>query len=134
MVKRWITLLMATMKASARPMEMIERRMPLKYSLLVGRCGGIGLVEQLLDDVGEVLGQCLAHLGAGVFGRNVAAYLRKLVERNAVPVVQVALLTLDKLQFLLGVIDQRAEVAFLGLAEPVPKFRSLSAGSRPRRF
>jgi hypothetical protein len=34
-------LLMATMKASARPMEMIERRMPLKYSCLLGDAGAL---------------------------------------------------------------------------------------------
>lgn len=107
---------------SVRPPDGDDRAQDaVEVLLLVGRSRGIGLVEQLLDDVGEVLGQCLAHLGAGVFGRNVAAYLRKLVERDAVPVVQVALLALDKLQFLLGVIDQRAEVAFLGLAERISK-------------
>ena len=76
------------------------------------RLGG-GLVQELLDDVGELGGQRLAYLGAGVLGGDVAADLDQLVQRDHVPVVQVLLGGLDEDQLLLGVIDERAQLLLL---------------------
>ena len=74
------------------------------------------LVQQLLDDVRELLRQRLAHLRARVLRRHVAAHLHQLVNRQVVPVVHVLLCRLDELQFLFGVVDQRAQLLLLRLA------------------
>ncbi len=39
------------------------------------------LMQQLLDDIGELLRQGLAHLRTGIFGRYIAAYPHQLVQR-----------------------------------------------------
>ena len=77
------------------------------------------LVEQLLDDVGEVAGQGFAHLRTGVFGRNVLADLDQLVQGDLIPVVQFRLLHLDQLEFLLGIVDERAQLLLLAFAQGV---------------
>ena len=71
------------------------------------------LVEQLLDDVGEVLRQRLAHLRAGIFAGDVATHLDQLVDGDVVPVVDVLVGSLDELQLLLRVVDERAELLLL---------------------
>ena len=74
------------------------------------------LVQQLLNDVRELLRQRLAHLRARVLRRHVAAHLHQLVNRQVVPVVHILLCRLDELQFLFGVVDQRAQLLLLRLA------------------
>ena len=76
-----------------------------------------GLVEQFLDDVGELAWQGLAHLRAGVLRRHVAADGHQAVERRVVEVLQVGLGLLDKFQFLLGVVDEGADVLQFLLAQ-----------------
>ena len=74
-------------------------------------------VQQLLYDVRELGWQRLAHLRAGVFRRHVAAYAHQLVDGDVVPVVDVLFLGLDELQFLFGVVDERAQLFFLAFAD-----------------
>ena len=87
--------------------------------VLLGGARRVRLVEQLLDHVGEVGRQHLAHLRAGVLHRDGAAYLRELVERHLVPVVQVGFARLDEPELLLRIVDQRAQLAHLRLAQRV---------------
>ena len=77
------------------------------------------LVKQFLDDVAEVIGQRLAHLGAGVFRRDVATDLDELVNGDVIPVVHILLHGLHQFEFLLGVVDESAEFLLLGLANGV---------------
>ena len=77
------------------------------------------LVEELLDDVGELLGQTLAHLRAGVLRRDVAADGDELVERGLVVVGQVPVGGLDELELLFGIINQGAEILLLLFAQGV---------------
>ena len=75
------------------------------------------LVEQFLDDVGEVGRQGLAHLRVGVFAGDVAANAHEPVDHDVVPFAEVALLDLDELELLLGIVDERAELALHGIAD-----------------
>lgn len=77
------------------------------------------LMKELLDDIREVLRQRLAYLRTCVFARDVAAYGYEVMERDVVPVVDVGLRGLDKLKFLLRIIDERAELALLRVAQCV---------------
>lgn len=79
------------------------------------------LVEELLDDVGEVDGERLAHLRAGVLARHVAAHVHQVVDGDVVPVLDVALLLLHQFQLLLGIVDERAELTLLIGPEGVAK-------------
>ena len=79
----------------------------LCISLLVGQHGI--LVQQFLDDVGEFFRQRLAYFGTCVFGRNVLAHGHELVEGSEIPTVDVCFNGLDQLQFLLRIINERAE-------------------------
>ena len=76
---------------------------PLVGLLVVG-------VEQLVDDVGVVLGQSLSHLGAGVLGGHPAADFNEPVEGDLVPLVQILYLLLHQGQLFLGVIDKRGQL------------------------
>ena len=76
---------------------------PLVGLLVVG-------VEQLVDDVGIVLGQSLSHLGAGVLGGHPAADFNEPVEGDLVPLVQILYLLLHQGQLFLGVIDERGQL------------------------
>ena len=78
------------------------------------------LVQKLLDDVGEVLRQCLVNLGAAVFGRDIAAHLHQAVDGDEIPVVEVILVgdfVLDEFKFLGRIIDERAQVFLLTCAQ-----------------
>ncbi len=77
------------------------------------------LVEQFLDDIGEVGREGLAHLRTGVLRRDVATDLHQLVDGDAIPVVEILLLGLDEFEFLLRVVDERAEFLLLRLADVV---------------
>ena len=70
-------------------------------------------MQQLLYDVTELLWQRLANLGACVFAGNVPAYLHQLVQCDVVPVVDVLFCIFHQFQLLLGIIDERAQLAFL---------------------
>ena len=79
------------------------------------------LVQQLLDDIGKIARQRLAHLGAGVLAADVAAHLYQLVDGNAIPIVDILLLGLDELQLLLGIVDEGAKLLLLALADIIAK-------------
>ena len=79
------------------------------------------LVQQLFYNIGVFLGQALAHLRAGIFRRDTAADGDELVECGLVIVVECALVLLDEFQFLFGIIDERAQVLLLLLAQGIAK-------------
>ena len=57
---------------------------------VIGFVGIVGtLVQKFLDDVLEILWQCLAHLRVGILARNKAAYRHQLMNGDVVPVVYV---------------------------------------------
>ena len=76
-----------------------------------------GLVQQLLNDVGELCRQRLAHLRARIFGRYVLADFHQLVQGDEIPVVQVCFLFLYQLQFLFRIINQRTDFFLLAFAQ-----------------
>ena len=85
-------------------------------------------MEQLLDDVGKLFWQRLAHLRAGVLAAHVAADGDEAVDGDVVPVVDVFLGCLDEFQLLFRIIDERAELAPLGLADvALEEFAHLAA-------
>ena len=55
---------------------------PLVVKLVIG-------VEQFVDDIGKIVGQRLAHLGAGIFGGDQTADVNKAVKGDPVPLVPV---------------------------------------------
>ena len=75
------------------------------------------LVEQFLDDIGEIARQRLAHLGTGILAGNITTYSHQAVERDVIPVINVLLVVLDEFEFLLRVIDEGAQVALLLLSQ-----------------
>ena len=80
------------------------------------------LMHELLDDVGEVLGQCLVHLGAAILGRDVTAYPHQSVDGDEIPVIEfifVGDFFLDQFQFLGRIVDKRAQVLLLTRAKRV---------------
>jgi len=79
-------------------------------------------VEQFLDDVGELLRQGLAHFRARVFGRNVPADAYQLVQCDQIPVVQVFFALPDQFQFLFRIVDQRAKLLLLEVAQRVAEY------------
>ena len=104
---------------SIRPSDRDDRiENPVEITLL-GRSRRIGFVEKLLNDIGKIRRQHLAHLRAGVFDRNGPADLRQLVKRNLIPVVQIRFLLLDELQLLGGIVDQRTKLRHFGFAQSI---------------
>ena len=79
------------------------------------------LVQQLLNDVGEFCRQCLAHLRACIFGRNILAHLHQLVQGDEIPVVQVRFLFLYQLQLLFRIINQRTDFLLFAFAQRMPE-------------
>ncbi len=79
-------------------------------------------VEQFLDDVGELLRQGLAHFRARVFGRDVPADAHQLVQCDQIPVVQVFFALPDQFQFLFRIVDQRAKLFLLEVAQRVAEY------------
>ena len=69
-----------------------------------------GLVQQLLDDVGELPGEGLADLGARVLGRHAPEHLHQLVKRDLVYVLHVGLGAVEQLELLAGIVDEGAEL------------------------
>ena len=96
------------MKSEARR---VETMVWIQVGLLVAYIGG--LMQQLLDDVGILLGEALAHLRAGVFRRDIATEDDQATERCGVELVEVRLRATHQLELLLGVVDQGAELANL---------------------
>ena len=76
------------------------------------------LVQQFLDDVGEVGRQGLVHFRPRVLRRHVAAHFHQTVDVDEIPVVEVASVgdaAFHKFQFQLRVVDERAQFfLFLG--------------------
>lgn len=106
----------------------------LDVAVLVGHAGG--LVEQLLDDVGELLGQLLAHLGAGILGRDVLTHRDEAAQGEGIPVVHVVTLHLglEQLQLLGRVVDEGAEGAYLLVAQLVAQHLAYLALDIARRI
>ena len=68
------------------------------------------IVQQLLDDVGELPGEGLADLGARVLGRHAPEHLHQLVKRDLVYVLHVGLGAVEQLELLAGIVDEGAEL------------------------
>ena len=86
---------------------------PLVVELVVG-------VEQLVDDVGVLLGQGLPDLGAGVLGGDQAADVDETVEGDAVPLLQlfrVFGLGGHLAELLLGIVDEGGQLVPVGLGD-----------------
>ena len=77
------------------------------------------LMQEFLDDVGEVAWQRLAHLGTGVFARYITAYSHQLVEGDVIPVVNVSFSLFHLFQHLFRIIDESAELTFILFAQRV---------------
>ena len=75
------------------------------------------LVQELLYNVGKVGRKRFSHLRAGVLARYISANGYEMMQRNVIPVGDIGLGCFHKFQLLLGVIDERAELAFLGFAQ-----------------
>ncbi len=71
------------------------------------------LVEQLLDDAGQVVRQKRADPGAWVLAREVPAQLDQLHQGRAIPFSRIRQRFQDQRQFFLGIVDQRGQGAFL---------------------
>ena len=72
--------------------------------------------NQLFDDIGKIVGQRLAHLGAGIFGRNAFGHLHQPVNRDLEPILQhilILFLLTDQLQLFLRIINQRRKASFV---------------------
>ena len=80
-----------------------------------------GLVQQLLNDIGELRRQRFAHFRACVFGRYVLADFHQLVQGDEIPVVQVRFLFLYQLQLLFRIINQRTDFLLLAFAQRMPE-------------
>ena len=74
-------------------------------------------VEQLVDDVGVVLGEGLAHLGPGVLGGHPPADLNEAVEGDAVPLVHILICFVELLQLVLRVVDEGAQLVPVRLGD-----------------
>ena len=86
---------------------------------LVGIIGT--LMKQFLDDIREIVGQRLAHLGMGVLARYKTTYRNELMKRDAIPVDDVRLGSLYQFEFLVGIIDEGAKFLHVRLAHGVAK-------------
>lgn len=76
---------------------------PLVRLIIVG-------MEQLVDDIGVILGQSLTHLGAGILGGHPAADLDEAVQGDPVPLVHVRQQLVELFQLLLRVVDQGTQL------------------------
>ena len=81
-----------------------------------------GLIEQLLDDISEVLGQHLAHLRTGVFDGNASRDIQDLVYSSCIPLVDTNIrqrerffiqsMLLHPSNTLIGIVNQRTQCSF----------------------
>ena len=83
---------------------------PLVHAVVV-------LVHQLLDDVGELGGQRLAHAACRVLARGALANRYQTRHHGGVPSALVFHARQDQLRLLTRVVDERGQLAFLGLGE-----------------
>ncbi len=84
-------------------------------------------VEQFLDDVGEIFRQGFPHLGARVFAADVAADSHQPMDGDVIPVLHVVFGGLDKLYFLLWVVDECTQFALFLVADiAVKEFADLA--------
>ncbi len=78
------------------------------------------LVQQLLDNVGEVLGQRLVNLGTAILGRHMTTNPDQTVNRDEVPVIQIFLVgnfLLDKFQLLGRIVNKSTQFLLLTSAQ-----------------
>ena len=79
------------------------------------------LVQKLLDNIREIAWQRFAHLASGIFAGNITAYSHQLVQGDVIPVVDVGFVLLDEFQFLLRIVNKRAEFSLLLFAKGIAK-------------
>ena len=70
------------------------------------------LRDQLLNHIGKILRQSLAHLGACILAGSPLAHLDQTVQVDLVPVFHVVLVLLHDLHLLFGIINQRRQRPF----------------------
>ena len=75
------------------------------------------LVEQLLNDIREIVGQGFADFGSRIFRRHASAHSHKPVDGDEIPVLYVGSILLYQFEFQLGVIDKRAKFLLVVVAE-----------------
>ena len=81
----------------------------------------IVLVHQLLDDVGELGGQRLAHAACRVLARRALAHRHQARHHGGVPGALVFHTRQDQLRLLTRVVDERGQLALLGLGQLIAK-------------
>ena len=74
-------------------------------------------MKQFINGICIFLRHLFADLGTGILAGNITAYSHQAVERDVIPVINVLLVDLDEFEFLLRIIDERAEVTFLLFAQ-----------------
>ena len=77
------------------------------------------LRNQFFNDIREILGQRLPHLGTGILGSHSLGHLHQPVKGNLKPVLQIFLIILllhHQLQLLHGLIDQRGQAPLVPAA------------------
>ena len=76
----------------------------------------LGIVQQFINDVAEILGHGLADFGTGVFAGGFSAYLDQMQQSSRIPAfTQRAFLFLQQGQLFFRIVDQRGQgVYFLG--------------------
>lgn len=76
-------------------------------------------VQELVDDIGVFMRDGLAHLGARVAARKTARHGDELVEHGLVPRGRIAVGIVHQGDFLVRIVDERAEVGFFLVGEVV---------------
>ena len=89
--------------------------------LLIVTAAALGLVQQLLNNIGILIWQGLPYLRPGIFGRDHSAHTHKMAQHCLVPLIQILALLLYKLKLLLRIIDERTELALVLLAQRTTK-------------
>ena len=76
---------------------------------------GLGIVKQLIDDIGKIPGHGLSHLGAGIFAGGLTADLHQMQQGGGVPLgAQRPVFLLEKRQLFLRVVDKGGKGVYLG--------------------
>ena len=80
---------------------------------------GLGVVgvDEFVNDVGVILGQGFAHLGAGILGGDKAADLNEPVQGDPVPLIHVLHLAVELFQLLLRIVDEGGQLVPLSLGD-----------------
>ena len=76
----------------------------------------LGIVQQFINDIAEILGHGLADFGTGVFAGGFSAYLDQMQQSSRIPAfTQRTVLFLQQGQLFFRIVDQRGQgVYFLG--------------------